>query len=185
MVTVRSERMAEPSGTAVETASFESFVTEQYARLVALAGLIGGDVTAAEDIVQTALERAWRSRGSLRGDGTLRPWLDRIVAREAARDRRRRLTWLPRLLRPPTVAPLQPPADLVEDRDATRFPERAALRLVLDGLSAPQRAAIVLHLHAGYSVDETATILGVPRETVRSRLRVAREHLRRALAEGD
>lgn len=185
MTTAPGERIAGPGGTLEGTAGFERFVAEHYPRLVGLAGLIGGDVAAAEDIVQTALERAWRSRGSLRDEDGLRPWLDRIVAREAARERRRRLTWLPRLFRPPAVATLPPPADLVEDREAARFPERTALRLVLDGLSAPQRAAVVLHLHAGYSVEETATILGVPRETVRSRLRVAREHLRRALAEGD
>jgi RNA polymerase sigma-70 factor (ECF subfamily) len=57
--------------------------------------------------------------------------------------------------------------------------------MVVDGLSAPQRAAIVLHLHMGYSVDETAMLLGVPRETVRSRLRLARARLRDALGEDD
>jgi RNA polymerase sigma-70 factor (ECF subfamily) len=79
---------------------------------------------------------------------------------------------------------MDPPSEEMTDRDASRFPERAVLRIVLDGLTPPQRAAVVLHLHAGYSVDETAELLGVPRETVRSRLRVAREHLRRALREG-
>jgi DNA-directed RNA polymerase specialized sigma24 family protein len=44
---------------------------------------------------------------------------------------------------------------------------------------------VVLHLHAGYTVDETAALLGVPRETVRSRLRVARDHLRRAPGEDE
>jgi DNA-directed RNA polymerase specialized sigma24 family protein len=41
---------------------------------------------------------------------------------------------------------------------------------------------VALHLHAGYTVSETAELVGAPIETVRSRLRVAREHLRRELA---
>jgi RNA polymerase sigma-70 factor (ECF subfamily) len=181
----RSERLGGPAGPAVDLVGFEAFVVEHYDRLVGLAGLVGGDIAVAEDVVQTALERGWRSRRSLRDEGSLRPWLDRIVVHEAARERRSRLRWRPRLLRPPTVLPIDEPAASVVDLDATRFPERAALRMVLDGLSAPQRAAVVLHLHAGYTVDETAALLGVPRETVRSRLRVARDNLRRALREGE
>ena len=186
MAGARSDHMTEPLGTtAPDLVGFEGLVTEHYGRLVGLAGLVSGDVASAEDIVQTALERAWRSRASLRGDERLRPWLDRIVVREAARERRTRLRWLPRLLRPPSVTEIEPPGRELEDLEATRFPERSAIRLVLAGLSAAQRAVVVLHIHAGYSVDETAELLGVPRETVRSRLRVAREHLRRDLGEAE
>ena len=184
MEIVRSDRRTEGAGTDAAMVGFDTFVLEHYGRLVGLAGMVAGEVTAAEDIVQTALERAWRSRASFRGDGSLRPWLDRIVVREAARERRSRLRWLARLSRPPSVTPMDSPSEEMTDRDASRFPERAVLRIVLDGLTPPQRAAVVLHLHAGYTVDETAQLLGVPRETVRSRLRVAREHLRRALGEG-
>ena len=70
------------------------------------------------------------------------------------------------------------------DEAAGQFPERLALRQALAGLSVAQRAVVVLHLHAGYTLDETAEILGIPRETVRSRLRVARDQLRHALEEG-
>ena len=48
-------------------------------------------------------------------------------------------------------------------------------------LSSEQRAVVVLHLHAGYSVSETAAMVGAPEETVRSRLRLARQRLRREL----
>jgi RNA polymerase sigma-70 factor (ECF subfamily) len=181
---VRNDGKIEATGTDGAMVGFDQFVLEHYGRLVGLAGIVAGNVTAAEDIVQTALERAWKSRGSFRSDGSLRPWLDRIVVREAARERRWRLRWLGRISRPPSVTPIEPPFGEVVDPDASRFPERTLLRMVLDDLSAAHRAAVVLHLHAGYSVDETAEPLGVPRETVRSRLRVARERLRRALQEG-
>ena len=42
---------------------------------------------------------------------------------------------------------------------------------------------VALHLYAGYSVEETARVLQIPFDTVRSRLRAARERLRRELGE--
>jgi hypothetical protein len=71
------------------------------------------------------------------------------------------------------------------DEAAGRFPERFVLRQALAGVSVAHRAVVVLHLHAGYTLDETAGILGIPRETVRSRLRVAREQLRKVLGEAE
>ena len=158
--------------------ALEAFFTAHHGRLLRLAGLVCGDLAAAEDIVQTALERAWRSRGSIADDARMRPWLDRIVVREAARERRTRLRWLDRLIHPPTVTEIGAPERDHVDEAAGRFPERFVLRQALAGLSIAQRAVVVLHLHAGYTLDETAGILGIPRETVRSRLRVAREQLR-------
>lgn len=187
-MTTRSDeldgRLEGASGTAGGTMAPEAFVALHYARLLGLAGLVCGDSARAEDIVQTALERAWRSRGSLRDGERLRPWLDRIVAHEAARERRSRVTWLGRLVRPPTVTALGEPEREIVDRAATRFPERAAIRGAFECLSAAQRATVVLTLHAGHSIDETEAILGIPRDTVRSRLRAARApsatHSRRA-----
>ena len=169
---------------AADRAALDVFFGSHYLRLVRLAGLVCADTSSAEDIVQTALERAWRSRRSLLDDARLRPWLDRIVVREAARERRSHLSWLGRLIDPPTVTEIQEPHRELVDGTAARFPERLALRQALDRLSVAQRAVVVLHLHAGYTLDETAEMLGVPRETVRSRLRTARDQLRHALEEG-
>jgi RNA polymerase sigma-70 factor (ECF subfamily) len=57
------------------------------------------------------------------------------------------------------------------------------LREALGRLSPDHRAVVALHLHSGYSVDETARLLQVPFDTVRSRLRAARERLRREMTE--
>jgi len=166
-----------------DAAGFDVFVSSHHRRLVGLAALVSGDLEGAEDVVQTALERAWRSRAAMRSPEGLRPWLDRIVVREAARARQLRLRQLARLFRPHDTTTSAPFAHDLVDPNASQFTERSALRAVVDGLSAPQRAAVVLHLHAGYSVDESAQLLGVPRETVRSRLRLARARLRRALGD--
>jgi RNA polymerase sigma-70 factor (ECF subfamily) len=61
--------------------------------------------------------------------------------------------------------------------------EAAMLREALGRLSPDHRAVVALHLHAGYSVDETARLLQVPFDTVRSRLRAAREQLRGEMTE--
>lgn len=159
----------------VELGSLDAFVRSHYPRLVRLAGLITRDADQAQDAVQAALERAWRKHDDMRDRGNLRSWLDRIVAREAIRQTRG--SGLASLLRR-------------EPADWTAFPaivpepvEMAILREALGRLSPDHRAVIALHLYAGYSVDETARVLQVPFDTVRSRLRAARERLRRELAE--
>jgi RNA polymerase sigma factor (sigma-70 family) len=159
----------------VELGSVDAFVRSHYPRLVRLAGLITRDPDQAQDAVQAALERAWRKRDHIRDAASLRSWLDRIVAREAIRQTRRS-GLASRFRQEPT--------------DWTAFPavlpepaEMAILRDALGRLSPDHRAVIALHLYAGYSVDETARVLQVPFDTVRSRLRAARERLRRELAE--
>jgi RNA polymerase sigma-70 factor (ECF subfamily) len=157
----------------------EAFVVEHYDRLVRLARLVCHDATDATDAVQAGLERAWRHRGSLRDTDRRSAWLDRIVVREAIRISKRRRTWLERLLG------IEHDVDIeITTDDPT---SDVTLRVVLDGalerLSPEQRAVVALHLYAGYTVHETADIVGAPLETVRSRLRLARERLRAALGE--
>lgn len=161
-----------------DVVALEAFVTQHYPRLIRLAGLITHDVDEAQDAVQAALERAWRGRGSLEDNSRLKAWIERIVVREAIRIGRRRSSLLGRFFGAhPQVTEIEPeqhqagPADVV------------TLRLAYAHLSADHRAVIALHLHAGYSVAETAKLLGVPHDTVRSRLRAARERLRREMAE--
>jgi RNA polymerase sigma-70 factor (ECF subfamily) len=164
--------------------AFESFVVEHRIRLVRLAAMVCGDLGEAEDIVQTALLRAWRSRSALRDDARLRPWLDRIVVREASRERRFRVAWLGRLVRSDRDDASGAEGPELVDEVASRFPERLALRQAFERLGPRHRAVVVLHLHAGYTLADTAEILGIPQETARSRMRVARDHLRGALAGG-
>jgi RNA polymerase sigma factor (sigma-70 family) len=124
--------------------------------------------TVSERLIQAALERAWRRRGTLVDTERMRPWLDRIVVNEAIRSRGR-----PR----PTVV------DLTATAGRARADEWAGLREAFARLSNEQRAVVVLHLYVGYSLADTAELVGAPLETVRSRLRLARQHLRSLLAE--
>jgi RNA polymerase sigma factor (sigma-70 family) len=158
-----------------------SFVIAHYDRLLGLARLICRDTNDAADAVQIGLEQAWRRRDTLRDPDRLRPWLDRIVAREAVRASRQRRTWFRRLVSfEPDVIWLDP-----ADRGSELTPEMTALRQSFAGLPAEQRAVVALHHHLGYSVVETADLVGAPFETVRTRLRRATDRLRRELEESD
>jgi RNA polymerase sigma-70 factor, ECF subfamily len=160
-------------------AAITAFVAEHYDRLLRLARLICRDAGDAADAVQIGLEQAWRKHATLRDESRLRPWLDRIVTREAVRISKSRQSWLSRLFTPrPEVTWIEP-----ADNQATEPQTFVALRAAFQKLSPEQRAVVGLHMHLGYSVAETAAIVGAPDETVRSRLRLAKQRLRRELEE--
>ena len=158
-------------------ADLTEFVRDHNDRLIRLAGLVCRNVADAEDAVQAALERAWRNQGALRDPERLKPWLDRIVVREAIRITRSRESLLGRMFgRDDDEVVVEP-----VDRRAPDAERVAELKLAYARLSAEQRAVVALHLYAGYSVAETAEIVGAPVETARSRLRLARQRLRMEL----
>ncbi len=89
-----------------------------------------------------------------------RHWLDRIVVREAARERRSRLTWLARLARPLAVTRIDVPGREQSDPSAGRFPEHLALRQAFELLRPPHRAAVVL-IHFTRRVGPLVKPIGV------------------------
>jgi RNA polymerase sigma-70 factor (ECF subfamily) len=160
-------------------AALETYVATHYPRLVRLARLVCRDEVDATDAVQSGLEQAWRHRADLRDEERRRAWLDRIVVREAIRISKRRQSWLSRVFGLERSARwIEPATESTSD-----LALRESLRTAFAHLSAEQRAVVALHMYAGYSVAETARIVGIPLETARSRLRLARERLRRELEE--
>lgn len=160
------------------------FVAAHYPRLIRLAGLICRDAIDSEDAVQAGLERAWRRRESLRDPASLPAWLDRIVVREAirlGRDNRSLRQRLERMLGDHDDIEMR--VLPTEADPGSSVTSRAALRHAFEALPAAQRAVVALHLYLGYSIAETAEMVGAPLETVRSRLRLAREQLRFQLGE--
>jgi RNA polymerase sigma-70 factor (ECF subfamily) len=172
-----STTIAASSG--VLDAELAEFVRVHYPRLVRLAAQICRERRDASDAVQNALEQAWKRRLTLRDRSAMRAWLDRTVVREAIRLSGRRHSFL--------GVPIGGPRE-IDLSEAIADPRSAhesdtELRLAFDSLGADQRAALVLHLYAGYTVEETAAIVGAPIETVRARLRRGRERLRMLLGE--
>jgi RNA polymerase sigma-70 factor (ECF subfamily) len=178
IATATTEPTSAPS-TAVLDRALTDFVTEHYDRLIRLALLVCRDPTDARDAVQVGLERAWRQRAKLRDEALVRPWVDRIVVREAIRLGRSRRSLVGRLLRLSTTVRWIEQEPIREGPTSTW----AAFRAAFTRLPPDQRAVIALHLYAGYSVAETADLVGARMETVRSRLRLAKDRLRRDLQE--
>ena len=186
----RAQVTAIEQGQALER-ELEAFFAEHYDRLVRLAGLVCHASASTEDAVQAAMEQAWRRRATLRDPSRIKPWLDQIVVREAIRVNRH--PWWSRLGRTPAVRQIEPLATDGDDvarghriRGSGGEPADADWLTLIEafrGLPVEQRAVVALHLYAGYSVDETARLMGARLETTRSRLRLARERLRRELGE--
>ena len=165
-------------GSADLEAQLTDFFGLHYDRLVRLAALVCHANVSIEDAVQAAMEQAWRRRHTLRDPERLRPWLDQIVVREAIRQNRR--PWWSRLLTSSEEAlPAAP------DRRGGVDPTWIALADAFRALPPEQRAVVALHLYEGYPVDETAQLMGASVETTRSRLRLARQRLRRELGEAE
>ncbi len=62
---------------------------------------------------------------------------------------------------------------------------REIFRRLLDELPEAQAEALVLRVVLGHSLEETAAIAGAPENTIRSRIRLAREGLKKRIeAEG-
>jgi RNA polymerase sigma factor (sigma-70 family) len=157
-------------------AQLSDFFADHYDRLVRLAALVCHANASIEDAVQAAMEQAWRRRATLRDQSRMRPWLDQIVVREAIRLNRR--PWWARMQQPTPDVMDDPP-----DNRASVDPNWIALTVALRKLPAEQRAVVALHLYAGYTAEETAQLREASLETTRSRLRLARQKLRRELAE--
>ena len=113
-------------------------------------------------LCETAL-RAWERRGTLRDEAKFGAWLLRILINECRTIHRRQ--------RRVVLTDAFPDAP---DINAQATPALDALM----SLREPLRLPAVLHYVEGYSVEETAAILRVPRSTVRGRLSRARAELR-------
>lgn len=136
-----------------------------------------GDAQRAEDVVQEVFLRAWRnlSRVDLQSR-PVRPWL-LAVARNVLTDLHRAQQRRPVLVDDGALAQL--PARDELDRAAESWHVAAALQQ----LSREHREVLV-HTHwMGRSVAETATVLGVPPGTVKSRTYYALRALRLVLEE--
>lgn len=132
---------------------------------------LAGDSADADDLVQSALERALSHWTSRREETALQSWLFSIVYRQFIDEHRRGARWQRVLaffgMQPPEPAPS--PERVHEGRD-----QLAAFAQ----LSAEQRALLVLVGLEGIGYREAAELLGVPVGTVMSRLSRAREKLR-------
>jgi len=142
-------------------------------RMYAVARLVLRDADRAEDAVQEALVRCWRDLPALRDPARFDAWARQVLMRsindEFRRSSRQRAVV--------SVLMLEPSSGDPADDFATREQlDRGFRRLTVD-----HRSVLVLRLYLGLSIDETATSLGIPVGTAKSRLHHAIDAMRAAL----
>ncbi|MEP9399470.1 RNA polymerase sigma factor [Mesorhizobium sp. KR2-14] len=167
--------------------AFRTIMRKYNQRLYRIARGVFPNNSEAEDIVQEAYVRAFANLGSFRGESTLATWLSRIVINEA----------LGRLRKKQRAAEVPVSGDRAAEAEIIQFPlggglvdpertmaQRQILQLVeraTDNLPDLYRAVFMARVIEGLSVDETADLLNIRPETVKTRLHRARALVRKEL----
>jgi RNA polymerase sigma-70 factor (ECF subfamily) len=168
--TLTLPRTASRSGPALD---FDSLYRAARDDVYAYVATMLADRAAAEDVVATAFERAYRRQSAFNADrGSERGWLFGI-ARHAALDelrkRKRRATLT------------HDPADEAAPDIATAAVERTDLKAALATLSARDREVIALRYHAGLDTAQVAEVIGTSATNAGTLLHRAMTKLREAM----
>jgi RNA polymerase sigma-70 factor, ECF subfamily len=165
-------------------AAFRTIMERHNRRLYRIARAVLRDDSEAEDTVQESYVRAFANLGTFRGDSSLSTWLGRIALNEALGRLRRRRPGVPidtmEVLRTDAQIIQFPNAMTAEDPERT-MAQREILRLVeraTEALPEIFRTVFVTRVIEGMSVQETAELLEIEPETVKTRLHRARHLLR-------
>lgn len=167
-------------------AEFAELTAPHTQRLYHLGLRLAREESAARDLVQETLTRAWANWDSRKPEGPLGAWLSRILTnafisnhrrQKVARDKQERFQLEYHLFDPERLAEQSNPSEAWHERGLSR-PVRSALA----GLPADFRSAVELVDVGGLSYGDAAQRLGVPRGTIMSRLHRARKLLRSRLA---
>jgi RNA polymerase sigma-70 factor (ECF subfamily) len=159
--------------------AFRAIMQRHNRRLYRITRSVLRDSSEAEDAVQETYLAAFRYLATYRGESSLASWLSRIAMNEA----------LGRLRRKPAAA-LVTPLEQIPEAEIIPFPssarnddpertmaQRQILHLVeqaTDTLPEVYRVVFVTRVIEGMSIEETAALLRIKPETVKTRLHRAR-----------
>ena len=152
---------------------------DRYGRIAyTLVYRILGETETAEDVVQDAFLAAWRGAATFRRErGNARSWLLSIVHHRAVDVLRRKTAFRPA----PLEAAGETPAEADTAEEAARNVEGGSVRAALRALPEAQRRTIELAYFGGYTQSELAELMGVPLGTVKGRMRIGLQKMRRVL----
>lgn len=139
------------------------------ARLYRTALLYLGGEAQAVDAVDEAVYRGFLALKKLRQPEYCETWLTRILINVCKTERKRRSRW----------KSLEDAPEEAWSGDLDALPLREAIRR----LPGELREVVILRYFSGYTLEETARTLEIPRGTVTSRQKRALELLRLALTE--
>lgn len=155
--------------------SFEPLVRRHEARVRSLCAALLQDATEADDAAQEVFLKAYRALGRFRNESSFSTWIHRIAHNhclDVLKSRqRRRAESLDALLE-------QGDGVLADRHDGSPAPGRDLdIHQLLQGLSPDYRTVLVLREVQGFDYGEIAKIMGVTVDSVKARLRRARQSL--------
>jgi RNA polymerase sigma-70 factor (ECF subfamily) len=157
------------------------FAIRQFLRAVAprvrgiCRGVMGRDHAELEDAIQDCLVDVVRALPQFRFEADVSHYVTKIAMRRAIHARQRsRARWQQYAAMDLGAIPVMPFDDGIEAR-------ANLVRNLLDELGDPQSTVLRLRLMLGHSIGEIASITGVSVNTVKTRLRLGKDYLRRQL----
>lgn len=166
-----------------ETVAFAELYSRHAVRALRVAHAVCRDAALAEEAVQEGFLSIWRSRARYRPEsGSFQAWAMRMVQNRAidslrdssARTRREHLDAV-------TRSRLRAVSPSTHDEAIARW-ERRALRSSLSRLPPTQAEVIALAYFGGLTQAEIADQLGLPEGTVKGRMRLGLQKMRRQMA---
>ena len=168
--------------------AFRTIMQRHNRRLYRVARSVMRNDSEAEDVVQEAYVRAFSNLATFRGESSLATWLSRIALNEALgrlRGRRPSADLTEIESRPPTQSLIIPFPNSSQQLDPERTMAQREIQLIveraIDELPEAFRTVLVARVIEEMSVEETADLLGIRPETVKTRLHRARRLLKEAL----
>jgi RNA polymerase sigma-70 factor (sigma-E family) len=154
-----------------EDERFVEFVSARRTRLFRLAYLLTAEASAAEDLLQTAMEKTYANWPKVRRMDAPEAYVRKVMVNAVVSARRRpgyRLEWL---------RPVLPERPTTAEDNATV--DHALLWPLVCALPERQRAVVVLRYYEDLTEAQTADVLGCTIGTVKSQAHDAMRHLRR------
>ncbi len=168
---------AAPKPPSADDNAFKKELVGLIPHIRAFARTLTGDPTAADDLAQEAMMKAWDARASYQMGTNMKAWTFMILRNQFYSEKRRswRSTQLDQEAAERTlVAVDDPEAPVALDE----------LRMALKTLPEEQREALILVGAGGFAYEEAATICQCAVGTVKSRVSRARKALQAALERG-
>jgi RNA polymerase sigma-70 factor (ECF subfamily) len=164
-----------------DEAAIRAIVQRYNQRLYRLARSVLRDDVEAEDAVQQGYVKAFAGLKGFRGDAGLGTWLSRIVINVALDTARRRRPTVELSDEVERATAANPTPALDPERSLAQREIRNLTEKAIDELPEAFRTVLVARLVEGMSIDETAELLGIKPETVKTRLHRAREQVKQTL----
>ncbi len=170
-------RSAAPKPPSTDDEAFKTQLIALIPHLRAFARTLAGDPTAADDLAQDAMMKAWDARASYQMGTNMKAWTFMILRNQFYSEKRR--SWRQSQLDQEAA---ERTLGAVDDPEAPVALDE--LRLALASLPEEQREALILVGAGGFAYEEAAEICNCAVGTVKSRVSRARRALQQTLEQG-